>query len=398
MTRRVLLLSLLAAAAACSSRPAPPEEKAPPPAEANKAPRELRVVPEMQKKWGLETGPVARVTLTGAVTLPGVIALNQQRTAQITSPLEGRVTSVGTDLGDQVRRGQALLVLQSPALAQAQTTFLQAAARRSVARRDLDRARELIKDDAIQQKELQRRQAEFEAATTDYSLAESQLHSLGWDHPQLDALLLRATKTSADLSDLVDQTLTIHAPVDGRVLTRDVVVGEHVHPDKLLFTVSDLATVWALLDARERDLPGLSVGSRVDITSEVYAGRQFEGRLARVGDIVDEKMRTIKLRVELPNPGMLLKPNMFVHGALEAHAGTREVLAVPEDAIQTIQGEPSVFVVTPGGGFTAKVVAVGERIGTRRAIAGGLDGHETVVVAGAFNLKAELLKSSFAGE
>jgi RND family efflux transporter MFP subunit len=245
----------------------------------------------------------------------------------------------------------------------------------------------LIKDDAIQQKEVQRRQSEFEAATTDYGLAESQLHSLGWDHPQLDALLQRAARAGADLSDVVDPALTIHAPMDGRILTRDVVSGEHVHPDKLLFTVSDLSTVWALLDARERDLPDLSVGGRVEVTSEVYGGRRFTGTLSRIGDVVDEKLRTIKIRVDLPNPGFLLKPNMFVQGAVESRGGTHEVLAVPEDALVTIEGEPAVFVVTPTGGFAMKVIAVG-----------GLDGRETIVVAGAFNLKAELLKSSFAGE
>jgi membrane fusion protein, heavy metal efflux system len=397
MTRCLVHALLLFAVAACSSAPSPPARATAESAAARTAPRELKLSPDLQKKWGLATGPVARVTVTGAVTLPGVIALNQQRTAQITSLLEGRVTSVGADLGDQVRTGQPLLVVQSPALAQAQTAFLQAAARRNVARRELDRARELVKDDAIQQKEVQRRQAEFEASTTDYGLAESQLHSLGWDHPQLDALLQRAGKTNADLSDVVDPTLTVRAPMDGKILSRDVVVGEHVHPDKLLFTVADLSTVWAQLDARERDLPGLSVGSRVQVTSEIYGPRRFEGTLTRVGDVVDEKLRTIKLRVELPNPGLLLKPNMFVQGALESHGGSREVLAVPEDAIQTIEGEPAVFVTTPNG-FAVRVVAVGERVGSNRAITAGLDGRETVVVSGAFNLKAELLKSSFAGE
>jgi cobalt-zinc-cadmium efflux system membrane fusion protein len=398
MTRHLAVALLLLSATACTSRPDPPASPPTDAAESRSAPRELKVTPEMQKKWGLATGQVSRVSVTGGLSLPGIIALNQQRTAQITSLLEGRVTSIGADLGDQVKRGQPLVVVQSPALAQAQTTFLQAVARRNVARRELDRARELMKDDAIQQKELQRRQAEYEAATTDYGLAESQLHSIGWDHPQLDALLQKAARTSADLSDVVDPTLTIRAPMDGRILTRDVVMGEHVQPDKLLFTVSDLSSVWALLDARERDLPGLAIGSRVQVTSEVYGDRRFEGRLARVGDVVDEKLRTIKVRVELPNAGLLLKPNMFVQGALEARAGSREVLAVPEEAVQTIEGEPTVFVVMPGGGFAVKVVAIGERVGPNRAIVGGLDGRETVVVAGAFNLKAEWLKSSFAGE
>jgi membrane fusion protein, heavy metal efflux system len=399
MTRPLLCLSTLLLLIGCGQRPAPPaSEEAPNSAASRGTPREIRVSPEMQKKWGLVTGPVERLTVTGAVTLPGVIALNQQRTALITSLIEGRVTSIGADLGDQVRAGQVLVVLHSPALAQAQTAFLQASARRAVARRELDRARELLKDEAIQQKEVLRRQAEFDAATTEYGLAESSLHSLGWDHPQLDALLQKASRGGTDLSDLVDPTLMIRAPVDGRVITRDVAAGEHVHPDKLLFTVSDLSTVWALLDAREKDLPGLTAGGRVAVTSEVYGTRSFEGRLTRIGDVVDEKLRTIKLRVDLPNPGLALKPNMFVQGAVELRGGTREVLGVPEDAIQTIQGEPAVFVLGPGGGFAVKPVAIGERIGTKRAVTGGLDGREVVVIAGAFNLKAELLKSSFAGE
>lgn len=399
MSRRFACAFALLFVIGCSQKPGPAAEQGPPATgQARGAPREIRVSPELQKKWGLVTGPVSRLTVASAVTLPGVIALNLQRTAQISSLVEGRVTSIDVDLGDQVRKGQALVVVHSPVFAEAQTTYLQGYARRNVARRELDRARELLKDEAIQQKEYQRRQAEFDAATTDYGLAESHLHSLGWDHPQLDALLERANRTGGDLSNLVDPVLTVRAPCDGRIITRDVVAGEQVRPDKLLFIVSDLSTVWALLDAREKDLPGLTPGGRVTVTSEVYAGRRFEGRLARIGDLVDEKLRTIKIRVELPNPALLLKPNMFVQGAFEATGGMHEVLGVPEDAIQTIEGEPAVFVLMAGGGFAVKPVAIGERVGTLRAIARGLDGKEIVVVAGAFSLKAELLKSSFAGE
>ncbi len=330
MTRHLVCLTTLLLLIGCGQRPTPPaSEAAPTSPAAPGTPREIRVPPEMQKKWGLVTAPVERLTITGTVTLPGVIALNQQRTALVTSLIEGRVTSIGADLGDQVRAGQVLVVLHSPALAQAQTAFLQANARRAVARRELERARELLKDEAIQQKEVLRRQAEFDAATTEFGLAESSLHSLGWDHPQLDVLLRKASSAGPDMSDVVDPTLAIRASIDGRVITRDVVAGEHVHPDKLLFTVSDLSTAWALLDAREKDLPGLTVGGRVAITSEVYGGRSFEGRLTRIGDVVDEKLRTIKLRVELPNPGLALKPNMFVQGSLALGGGRARPSACP---------------------------------------------------------------------
>ncbi|HEY3381754.1 MAG TPA: efflux RND transporter periplasmic adaptor subunit [Vicinamibacterales bacterium] len=401
MIRRFSLLLFLLLVAGCGPGAAPPAERtATPPAEAARrgAPRELRVAGDLQKKWGLVTGPVARLSVSGALTLPGVIALNQQRTAQISSVLEGKVTSIGADLGDRVQKNQVMLVLHSPAFAQAQTAFLQAAARRTVARRELDRARELLKDEAIQQKEFLRRQAEYEATVTEYGLAESQLHSFGWDHPQLDGLLQRAARVTGDLSDLVEPLLKIRAPIDGRVIVRDVVVGEHVHPDKLLFTVSELSTLWAVLDAREKDLPALVAGAHVSIATEVYPDRRFEGRVSRIGDVVDEKLRTIKVRVEVPNPGVLLKPNMFVQATLDGRRGTREVLGVPEDAIQTVEGEPTVFVVSPDRGFAMRPVALGDRVGAQRVIARGLDGTETIVITGAFNLKAELLKSSFAGE
>jgi membrane fusion protein, heavy metal efflux system len=398
MTRLPICVLAALLVASCGRAPAPGAKGDTPPGESPGASREIRVAPDLQKKWGLATGPVSRLAVSGALTLPGVVALNQGRTGELAAPLEGTVRSIGADLGDQVRTGQVLAVLHSPALAQAETALLQANARRTIARRELDRAKALLKDEAIQQREYQRRQAELEAATTEYGLAESQLHSFGWDHPQLDALLQRAAGTTGDLSDIVDPTLTLRAPVDGRIITRDLVVGEHVQPGKLLFTVSDLATVWAVLDARERDLPGLAAGVRVAITCEVYGDRRFEGRLTRVGDLVDERTRTVKLRVEVPNPGLLLKPNMFVQGILESTGGRREVLGVPDEAVQTIDGETVVFVVAPDRGFVVRPVVVGERVGTHRAVASGLDGRETVVVAGAFNLKAELLKSSFAGE
>ncbi|RPJ85082.1 MAG: biotin/lipoyl-binding protein, partial [Acidobacteria bacterium] len=216
--------------------------------------REVRVPAALQKKWGLTTGPVSRLSASGR-SLPGVVATNQRRTAQVSPLLEGKVVSISADLGDHVQRGQTLAVLHSPAFAQAQTAMLQASARRSLARREFERARELMKDEAIQQREFQRRQSELEAATTEYGLAESQLHSFGWGHPQIDDLLARAGRVTGDFSDLVEPTLAVVSPIGGRVITRDVTVGEHVHPDKLLFVVSDLSTVWALLDAREKDLP-----------------------------------------------------------------------------------------------------------------------------------------------
>jgi cobalt-zinc-cadmium efflux system membrane fusion protein len=397
----VVLVLLLAACSGPSAGPPP----APPPgaapaarAENETAPAGLNVPPALQQKWGVATAPVERLTVSGALRLPGVLGLNQQRTAHISAALEGKVVSIAVDLGDAVAKDQVLLVLHSPPFAAAQSGFLQAHSKRNVARRELERARELLKEEAIEQREYQRRQAEFEAASTDYGLAESTLHSLGWDHPRIDAMLAGTSKVGGDLSHIVEPYLRVRSPIAGRVISRSVVVGEHVPPDKLLFQVSDLSTLWAQLDARESDLPALASARRVAIESAVYPARAFEGRIARIGDVVDEKLRTVSVRAEVPNPGLLLKPNMYVQGVVQTNGEARKVLAVPEEAIQTIDGEPSVFVASGDGNFAPRPVQVGELVGRARTITRGLDGTERVVVAGAFNLKAELLKGSFAGE
>jgi cobalt-zinc-cadmium efflux system membrane fusion protein len=186
--------------------------------------------------------------------------------------------------------------------------------------------------------------------------------------------------------------------VTGRVIARDAIAGQHILPDRALFTVSDLSTLWAVLDAREPDLPFLAEGRVVRIRTSLYPDRTWDGRILHIGDMVDEKSRTVKVRVETVNSGLLLKPNMFVQGEVVGAAGARTVLMLPADAVQTINGDPVVFVRVAPDRFAVRPVEAGARTGGRRVIAKGLDGGENVVVTGAFNLKAELLKSSLAGE
>jgi cobalt-zinc-cadmium efflux system membrane fusion protein len=360
----------------------------------------LRVTPALQQKWGVTTAEPARSAAAATVSLPGVLRLDERHTAQITSLLEGQVVSLGAELGAAVRKGQRLATIHAPALAQAKTAFLQAAARAELTSREHERARILLQQEAIDQKEAARRKADFEQARTDYAVAESSLHSFGLDQAQVDALLGRARQQAEGNrhEDLADPYLRLTSPLDGRIIARDVIAGQHVLPDLALFTVSDLSRLWAVLDAREPDLPFLAEGGVVRIRTSLYPDRTWDGRILHVGDVVDEKSRTVKVRVDTPNPGVLLKPNMFVQAEVVGAPSTREVLTVPSDAVQTINGEPVVFVRIAPDRFAARPVEAGGRTGDRRVITKGLDGSEIVVVTGAFNLKAEFLKPSLAGE
>jgi cobalt-zinc-cadmium efflux system membrane fusion protein len=329
-----------------------------------------------------------------------VLRLDERRTAQVSSLLEGQVVSLGADLGAAVRQGQVLATIHAPALADAKTAFLQAAARAQLTRREADRARVLLEREAIDAKDAARRQADYEQARIDAGVAESRLHSFGLDQAQVDALLRGAQEPGEGrrADDLADPYLRLLSPVSGRVIARDAIVGQHVVPGPALFTVSDLATLWAVLDAREPDLPFVAGGRAVRIRSSIYADRAWDGRIIHVGDVVDEKSRTVKVRVETANVGLLLKPNMFVQGEVVGADGIRDVLTVPADAVQTVNGEPVVFVRVAADRFAVRAVQAGARTGDRRAILNGLEGSEQVVATGAFSLKAELLKSSLAGE
>jgi len=360
----------------------------------------LQVPTALQQKWGITTGQPARTATAAAVTLPGVLRLNERHTVQITSLLEGKVVSLGAELGASVRKNQILITIHAPALAQAKTAFLQAAARSALTAREYERARMLLQQEAIDQKEALRRRAEFENANTEFGVAESNLHSFGLDQPAIDALLRHARQPGDGNrhEELADPYLQITSPIDGRIIERDVITGQHILPERMLFTVADLSTLWAVLDAREPDLSFLATGRKVRIRTSVYAGRTWDGRIIHVGDVVDEKSRTVKVRVETPNDGLLLKPNMYIQGEVLEAVSTRAVLTVPAEAVQTINGEPVVFVRLGTDRFLVRPVEPGERSGDRRIILRGLDGSEAVVVTGAFNLKAEILKSSLASE
>ena len=380
--------------AATDTGGAPASDQAPPS-------NALRVPEATQKKWGIELAVAGKTTMTGTMTIPGVLGLDPRRTAQVSSLLDGQVTYVGVKPGDEVRAGQVLLRLHAPSLSQAKTAFLQAASRLDLARQEFDRAEALLKQEAIDRKEHLRRQTELANATSEFDVAESNLHSYGLDQEAVDRLR-RESRRSADehspLDHVTEPTLNLASPMAGRVVAMTVVTGQHVEPQHALVTIADLSTLWALLDAREQDLPYVTPGREVRITTTIYPDRVWTGKVDYVGDIVDEKTRTVQVRIVVPNTGRLLKPNMYIQGELPDAVSATDVVAVPQDAVQTIGGDPVVFVREGPDLFVVRPVELGGRIGDARVIARGLEGSERIVVAGAFNLKAELLKSTLAGE
>ena len=195
--------------------------------------------------------------------------------------------------------------------------------------------------------------------------------------------------------EIADPNLPIRSPISGTVIFRDAIIGAHIEPEKILFTVSDLGTLWAVLDAYEKDIPYISKESRVHILSPLYPEKKFPGQITYISETIDEKLRTVKIRVEVPNTEGLLKPNMYIQGIVENQADGKNILAVPEEAIQNMNGEKVVFVMESKDVFAARHVQIGNKIGDRRIITEGLKPDDYLVLKGAFTIKTELTKGTF---
>jgi cobalt-zinc-cadmium efflux system membrane fusion protein len=195
-------------------------------------------------------------------------------------------------------------------------------------------------------------------------------------------------------------TLAVAAPLSGRITERTVTAGETIPAEKPLFTVVNLNTVWVQLNVYQRDLPSVQDPRSarvprlpVTITTDAVPGKQFSGTVAYIGDIVDETTRTVKVRCVIPNPGSLLKPDMFVRGRIAA-AAERRGIAVPRDAVQTLEGKTVLFVQGDHSGeFEAKEVQTGDTVGDQTLIASGVAPGDLIVTRGAFMVKAQAMKA-----
>lgn len=271
--------------------------------------------------------------------------------------MAGKIVSLLTDLGERVNKGQRLLILNSPQFSQAKAELLQFKTSLDLKQKEYERAKILLAQKAIEKKEFLRREAEFYEAAIRYDVAKCNLRSLGFSEDQTKTLLQKCESLNNNSdSALNDPYLAIISPISGRIIFREAIIGEHIEPDKILFTVSDLSSPWAILDAYEKDLPYIKKDSSVIVTTSLYPGRVFKGKIGYISDKIDEKLRTVKVRVIVQNKNYLLKPNMFIMGTIENKSKTHKLLCVPEEAVQNMNGKKVVFLQEEGEVFIPQEV------------------------------------------
>ena len=358
---------------------------------------ELHVSPQKQKDWGIVVGSVTRQNIASRITLPGILKLNENRTAHVSSFVQGKIVSLSADLGDKAYKGKAMVTINSPEFGQAQANFLQARSKLNLSRREYERAKSLLQEKAIEEKEYLRREAAYKNLSTEYGALGSALHSYGLTHEHIDDLIKKHENMEDEeyKCEIANPNLPLLSPISGTVILRDAIVGEHVEPEKILFTISNLNTLWVSLDAYEKDLPYINQESEVTITSQLYPEKEFQGKIIYISDLIDEKLRTVKIRVEVENAEKLLKPNMYIQGIIENSAEGKSLLAIPEESIQNLNDEKIVFILEEKDLFAVRHIKLGRKVGDKRILISGLKEGEKIVIKGAFNLKAELSKAAF---
>jgi cobalt-zinc-cadmium efflux system membrane fusion protein len=307
----------------------------------------------------------------------GTVGANRNKIARVTAPVAGRLIKIDANLGDAVSADTTLATLESPELAELRTTYRQDLTELDLAKVNFERAQKLTVGGGIADKDVQRARSDNERAQAALASVQAKLATLG--------------VSAIAPSDTSPALLNVRAPLPGTVVERTAVLGEYAQAYQALFTVADLSTVWVETNLYDRDLGEVEVGASASVSLGAYPDRHFTGKVTYIGSILDKDTRTAVARVEVPNPDGRLKPGLFADVAIE-RATRRAALRVPENALVLMQGQMTAFVQN-GESFEPRPVETGERRGGMVVVKSGLEAGDQVVVAGAFALKARLLKS-----
>jgi cobalt-zinc-cadmium efflux system membrane fusion protein len=388
----VALVAVVAVWRACAGRGGP-QGAAPTAAEGT-----VSLGEAAQRQAGISTETVKRLTRTDRVEAPGVLALDEKRTARLGSLVEGLVIRAYAEVGDRVRRGQVLAELHSHVVHDAWADYRKAVAERrrreteqAFARQNEERAQRLLAEKAISRHDLQRAEADRVAADEQLDMARTEVRRAE------EALEHYGVTNAEDPSGESGEYIPVRSPLDGVVLEKHVTQGTAVTVGAPLYVVANLAELWAVAEIDETQIPLVKAGLPTELRVAAYPGETFAGRITFVADTVNPKTRRVTVRCQVPNPDGRLKPEMYA--ALKLSSGEpHEVLAVPSAAVQEIEGKPFVFVKTAKGAFERRDVALGQEADGWIEVRSGVREGEEVATSGSFLLKSELLKGALAEE
>lgn len=329
----------------------------------------IRIAPERQQLIGVKFATVESSPAGRTIRTVGKVAADETRIVHVHSRFDGWIERVHADfVGEVVRRGAPLVSIYSPEMLASQQELLLAR-----------RAREVMRDNPL-----------ASAATQGDSLFEAarrRLELWGLTPAQIDQVL----RTGEPI-----RSVTLFAPASGFVTTRNAFLSQKVTPDTELYTIVDLSRVWVFAEVYESDIASVRVGQPVRVSPAYAEGAPIVGRVNYIQPEVDPTTRTLKVRLELPNPGTRLKPEMFVNAEFDVGGGAQ--LTVPVDALLDSGAEQTLFVDRGNGYLEPRRVRAGGRLGDRVIILDGVSAGERVVASGTFLVDSESrLKAAAAG-
>lgn len=385
---RAVIVASTFLSAACGNEPAS-QSTSPPPAEVIETHAEeenaIHLSEDMVRDLRISTATVVERPGAGEITALGEVVADQARYAEVTPPTSGQVVRVLVETNGSVGRGTPVAQLRSTDLGRARADLLSAEARRDLARQTLDRKRTLASERIVALREVQEAEAAFTAADAEVRAATAAMQALGVSDDRV---------SSTEDSSL----FFVRSPIAGRVLERHAVLGQYAEPSAHLFTIADLSRVWVMAQVFERDAVNVSLESTAHVTLAALPGEEFDGRVALVGGQVDPGSRTVPIRIELANPSGALRPGMSASSRLEVMGQNRTILAVPAAALQRVGERWLAFIPKAQYEYEMRPVGRGRDLGNDVEVVSGLKAGETVVVEGAFLLKAEAEKRAGGGD
>ena len=343
----------------------------------SEAESELTLTSEEAARAGIKVEEVKPQPLGETITVTATIRPDADRLAHVAPRIEGRITAVPAKLGDKVRAGQALAMLDSVAVGEAHAAWIEAQAELGIAEADYKRAESLNAEEIIPRKDYLRAKADRDKAAAALRAAADRLRLLGG---------------SPNASGTAVSAFAVTAPFAGTVIEKKATLGELASPSEPLFSVADLSRVWIQADLPESALAKVRVGANAKVTVPAYPGEVFSGRVGHIGAALDKDTHTVAARIEVANADGRLKPEMFATASIEVAGTEREAISLPDAAIVLMDGRPTVFVYAQGA-YEAREVEPGERSGGRTVLKSGLMAGDQVVTSGSYALKARKLKS-----
>ena len=321
----LMVTALALTASGCKSDNVNADAEAPPPAKVVSGVDVSFFAVEHPERYPIETATEYQAPSQLSVT--GSVFPDIARTVPVISLASGRIVDIRARLGDTVKKGQVLLRVRSDDISGGFDAYRKAISDELLARKQLDRAKLLYEHGAIALEDLEVAQDTEDDAKTTLDTATEHLHLLGSD--------------PADPKGIVD----IFAPVSGVITDQEVTNGAFVqaYSTPNPFTISDLTTVWIVCDVYESDMAHVRVGQPADIKLNAYPDKVLKGTISNIGAILDPNIRTAKVRIEVANPGGMLRPGMFGTATLFGKE-KQNYAAVPASAIVHLHDRDWVYI------------------------------------------------------